>query len=102
MKLKFIIAAAIFFATTFAATAQNPRSLKDENRHIRQGARSGELTAPETIRLKRQEANLKRDAIRYKTNDGSISRREKAKLLRDEKRLDRNIRRQKHDRQSRH
>ena len=103
MKSKIFIAAALVIATAFSASAQsNPRSLKDENRRIRQGVHSGELTATETARLKVEEARLKAEAVRFKTNNGNVGPAEKAKLLRDEARLDRNIRRQKHDRQVRH
>ncbi|MEP6673599.1 MAG: hypothetical protein ABJA78_00525 [Ferruginibacter sp.] len=102
MKAKIFIATALFIATAFTASAQNARSLKDENRRIRQGVKSGQLTAAETARLKAEESRLRAEAIRDKTNNGNIGPAERAKLLRDEKRLDRNIRRQKHDRQRRH
>lgn len=102
MKTKIFIATMILFAATFTASAQSNKTLKDENRHIRQGVRSGELTNRETVRLKKQEAKLKREAVRAKTNDGHIGPVERRKLRRDEKRLDRNIRRQKHDGQVRH
>jgi hypothetical protein len=102
MKSKIFIATAILLATAFTTSAQNNRTLRDENRHIRHGVRNGELTAGETVRLKREETRLRKEAVRFKRNDGSIGRVERAKLRRDQKRLDRNIRRQKHDRQRRH
>ena len=84
-----------------SASAQNNRSLKDENQRIRQGVRSGELTPRETARLEREKAHLRREAIRYRANDGHIGPRERADLRRDNRRLDRSIYRQKHDRQRR-
>jgi hypothetical protein len=102
MNTKFIIAAAILFATSLGANAQaGRRTLKDENARINQGTRSGSLTRTERLRLKSEERRLKKEAVRFKTNDGKVGPVEKAKLRRDEKRLDRNIRRQKHDRQVR-
>jgi hypothetical protein len=97
-----LAAAAICFMSLNASAQQRPRTLKDENRHIRKGVKSGELTGRETVQLKRQEQKLRKEKARFEANDGTLSRREKGKLLRDEKKLDRNIRRQKHDRQKRH
>lgn len=102
MKTAILFAAIISIATLSASAQSGNRSLKDENRRIRQGVKSGQLTAAETARLKMQEARLKREAIRYKRNDGVISPIERADLRRDNKRLNRNICRQKHDRQIRH
>jgi hypothetical protein len=102
MRSSLIITAITFFSIiTFSAAAQNNPSLRDENRRIRQGVVSGELTAPEVTRLKIQESRLKAEALRYKCNDGRIDQRERADLRRDNRRLNRNIFRQKHDRQTR-
>ncbi|MEI7472386.1 MAG: hypothetical protein WCJ85_09015 [Chitinophagaceae bacterium] len=103
MKTKLFFTALFFSMMALNATAQSAnRSLKDENRRIRQGVVSGQLTAAETARLKAAEARLKAEALRYKTNDGKIGPRERADLRRDEKRLDRKICQQKHDTQRRH
>lgn len=83
------------------ASAQNNRSLRDENRRIHQGVVSGQLTALEAARLNAQKAQLRREAIRYKRNDGRIGACERADLRRDNRRLSKNIFRQKHDRQRR-
>jgi len=96
-----IFAIAIFSIITLTVTAQNNRSLRDENRRIRHGVISGELTASETARLKIQESRLRAEAYRYKNNDGRISFQERADLRRDNRRLSRNIFRQKHDSQIR-
>lgn len=102
MKTKFLFAAIISIAFLSVNAQSGKRSLQDENRRIRQGVKSGQLTATEAARLKTQEARLKREAIRYKRNDGVISPVERADLKRDNKKLNRNIYRQKHDRQRRH
>jgi hypothetical protein len=102
MKTSIVIAAIVAISISASTvSAQANRSLHDEKRRIHQGVRSGELTAVEAARLKGQTANLKREAIRYKANDGRISRRERADLRRDNRQLNRNIFRQKHDRQKR-
>lgn len=85
------------------ATAQpcNKR-LKDENRRIRTGVQNGNITRAEAERLKLEEAKLKADVLRYKTNNGNIGPVERQRLAAEEHRLDRNIFRQAHDRQRRH
>jgi hypothetical protein len=98
MKHSLLIVVAAIFAVS---TAVAQPGLRDENRRIRRGAISGQLTPAETIRLKQQENALRAEALRFKQNDGRISRRERRKLLRDERRLDRHIFIQKHDRQRR-
>ena len=102
MSVKLIVAAiALISITTFTAAAQH-RGLYNENQRIRQGVKSGELTRLETARLAHQKNELKREAIRFKTNDGRLSRAERAHLKRDHRKLNRNIRHQKHDRQRRY
>lgn len=101
--MKFIIAAvALLSISAMNVSAQHNRSFRDENQHMRQGMRSGQLTYRETARLNAQKHQLRREAIRYKANDGYISSRERADLRRDNWRLDRNIYQQKHDRQRRY
>jgi hypothetical protein len=102
MKPTILIAAiALLIFSTNAATAQNNRSLRDESMRIRQGVISGQLTAAEAHRLNEQKRALKAEAFRYKLNDGHINPLERADLRRDNRRLNRNIFRQKHDRQKR-
>lgn len=102
MKTGLIIAAVTVLSIAGTAVkAQNPNSLRDEDRRIRQGVRSGQLTPIEAARLKAQEARIRQEAIRYKMNDGRIGPLERADLRRDQRRLDRNIYRQKHDCQRR-
>ena len=103
MKTRLLIAGVLFCFISISASAQNDnRTLRDENRRIKKGIANGQLTRPEAARLKAQQGHIKREAIRYKANDGRIGPRERADLRRDQKRLDRNIRHQKHDRQRRH
>jgi hypothetical protein len=101
MKLKFFTAVVLLAIFTVNASAQDNRGLRDERQRIRAGYRHGQLTGRETARLNREKAGLRREAIRYKLNDGRIGPRERADLARDNRRLNRNIFREKHDRQRR-
>jgi len=102
MKTRFIIAfVALLSVSAISATAQNNRSLQDEQQRIQQGVQSGQLTHREAARLNAQKAQLRNEAIRYKANDGRIGPRERADLRKDNRRLNRNICFQKHDRQKR-
>lgn len=102
MKTQFIITAMVLLTlSSVNASAQNNRSLRDESQRIHQGKESGQLTALEAARLNTQKAKLKTEAIRYKTNDGHISKCERADLRKDNRQLSKNIYRQKHDRQRR-
>ena len=92
---------AIMGLATFNASAQK-RNLHAENLRIRQGVRSGELTALEAAKLQAEKNALKHQAARYKENDGVISAKERRELRKKNRRLNKNIRRQKHDQQKRH
>jgi len=102
MKTSIIIAfVALLSVSAISATAQNNRGLKDERQRIHQGVQSGQLTHREAAKLNAQKAQLRNEAIRYKANDGRIGPCERADLRRDNRRLNRNITYQKHDRQKR-
>ncbi len=102
MKTRIIIAfVALLSVSAISATAQNNPGLKDERQRIHQGKQSGQLTHRETARLNAQKAQLRNEALRYKANDGRIGPRERADLRKDNRKLDRNICHQKHDRQKR-
>jgi len=103
MKTKFIIAVVtILGISVIDASAQYNKGFRDESQRIHQGIHNRQLTAREAAKLRNQRARLKEDAFRYKANDGRIDRRERAELKRDNKRLNANICRQKHDRDRRH
>lgn len=103
MKAKFIFACIVLSGiSTINVSAQGNRGLRDENQRIHQGVRSGQLTGRETARLNGEKRQLRREATRYKHNDGHIGPRERADLRRDNRRLSRNIYHQKHDRQRRY
>jgi hypothetical protein len=102
MKTKILIALITLLSlSTFKASAQK-LDLKDENQRIRQGIKSGELTGPEIASLRLERNQLRKELIRYKSDDGRIDSKERADLRRDRRKFNKNICRQKHDRQRRH
>jgi uncharacterized membrane protein YebE (DUF533 family) len=62
--------------------------------------RSGELTPQETRRLERQQAKIRRNEARAKS-DGTVTPQERRRLNRELNRSSRDIYRQKHDAQTR-
>ena len=100
--MKILIAfIAVLSLATFNAAAQKS-DLKDENQRIRQGIKSGELTGPEIASLRIERNQLRKELMRYKLDDGRIDRKERADLRRDNRKFNKDICRQKHDRQRRH
>ena len=71
-----------------------------EQRRIREGIRSGELTRREAGRLEAEQARIRVDE-RFARRDGYISPRERARLDRELDRASHDIYRQKHDRRDR-
>ncbi len=71
-----------------------------QQRRIRQGVRSGALTRREAARLERQQRRTRHIEAKAKS-DGTVTRRERVRLQRRENRTSRHIYRQKHDAQKR-
>ncbi len=95
-------------ATTFMTSAQaggtrdpgvNHRQHHQAARIV-QGVRSGELTRRETRHLAHQQMRIRHEERRFKS-DGTLTRRERAKLHHDLNHASASIYRQKHDRQHR-
>lgn len=107
-KITTLFLAALFvvlsFATVdFAQTNRRPYSINHrearQQKRIRQGVRSGELTAKETYKLEKQQYKLRRTEARYRRSGNGLTTRERARLQRQENRTSRSIYRQKHDKQ---
>ena len=84
------------------ASAQR-RGINDRQGHqrvrIANGMRSGELTARETARLAREQAQIYRMEHRFRRTGDGLSYRERARLQHELNQASRHIYRQKHDRQ---
>jgi uncharacterized membrane protein YebE (DUF533 family) len=72
------------------------RRIGAQERRIERGVKSGELTPAEAAKLRRQEAKLKEAEARAKA-DGRVTRQERERLDRQAGRLERDITREKHD-----
>jgi hypothetical protein len=87
-------------APSTQAASVNARERAQQVR-LRQGLRSGALTAREYARLEAQEARIRAEEFRYRHNDGVLGPRERADLRRDLAVANRRIALQKHDGQVR-
>lgn len=101
MLLKFIIPILVIM-TAFSdqAHAQGRTRSVNQERRIRQGVRSGELTRLEVRRLQRQERHL-RMTRRAAMADGRVTPRERKEIRREQRRISREITRKKHNRRNR-
>jgi len=106
MNLKLFVAIAIFSAATYSSNAQTVTAAKqastinNDKQRIKQGIKSGELTAAETARLAAQTKKLKEEKDAYKA-DGVVTKDERKDFKEDKKKVSRRIYRQKHDGQTR-
>jgi len=104
--LKWVAAAAIVAAMMpMLGLAQDGRTInqreREQQQRIRQGVRSGELTRAEARRLEIQQGRIRRDEARARRSGGEFTARERARIQRELNHSNRNIYRQKHDRQDR-
>ena len=101
----FLVAA--FSPATFAqdATPEKSKSVI-KNREVRQqkridkGVADGQLNGKEAKRLEAQEKAIKGEVRRDKADDGKLDAKEKAKITRDQNKLNRRIAKQTHDKQT--
>lgn len=102
MKLStFACAAALsLFAGATAFAQVTPARPGSDRARIRQGVRTGELTRPETARVRAQQADANQ-ARRAARADGIVTATERREIRREEKQADRVLYRQKHDAQTR-
>lgn len=98
------LAVAVFVGVLMAAPAEaaraDRRQVKQQARIV-QGAKSGELTKGEAVRLQAQHVALQRQVQQARTDDGKLDAAERAKIEHKQDKLNRRIYVQKHDGQSR-
>ena len=95
------IAVAFLIAAPASAGVIHHRQERQQQR-IAQGVESGQLTARETPRLERREADLNREIhVMRRANGGTLTPSERALVDHQQNRLSRSIYRQKHDAQTR-
>jgi uncharacterized membrane protein YebE (DUF533 family) len=84
-----------------ASAAKADRRQVNQQERIVQGAKSGELTGREAVRMERQHRAIQRDIREARSDDGHLDAGERARIQREQNQLSRRIQRQKHDGQSR-
>ncbi len=100
-KKGFLFAAITVFLGGSSTWGATPRTRQlNQERRIYQGIRSGELTARETRKLKKEERRIFRERRRAAA-DGVVTPRERNRINRHLDHASRNIYRQKQDSQSR-
>ena len=85
-------------AQSKTATPGVTQRQKNQQRRIRQGVNSGQLTPHETKKLEGEEGKIQADKLEAKS-DGTVTLAERAKLQHEENKASHDIYRQKHDAQ---
>jgi hypothetical protein len=85
---------------TFVEAATVNQRQRNQQHRIHQGIRSAELTRHEVKRLEREQAHIRHDEARAKS-DGVFTPRERARIQAEQNRASADIYRQKHDNQVR-
>ncbi|MFK7926347.1 MAG: hypothetical protein AB8H47_30650 [Bacteroidia bacterium] len=107
MKAIYLVFTLAFMGLFVSVSAQSPATPKvtktqvQQQKRIKQGVQTGELTRRETLELQRQQANVQRSKRKAKA-DGVVTPRERVIIKSKQQRASVNIARQKHDAQDRH
>ena len=106
-----LTAASITFGLTLLTFAQTPapgtktpgitERQQQQQRRIRRGVRSGELTRKETRRLEKGQKEIQQDKKEAKA-DGTVTAQERQEIHKDQNQASRKIYRAKHNRRTRH
>ncbi len=106
MNIKTLFSIALFGFISNATIAQTTTAakpvstLKNDNRRIRQGVRSGELTKSEVVKLKKEERDIRKDEKEAR-QDGVVTAAERKDIRSDKRKLSRDIYRKKHNEKER-
>jgi len=103
MKKSILTLTMTFILATISFSQVTPKV--DQRQHnqkarIKQGVKSGELTAKETKQLAAQQRNIKRTEMRTKA-DGVVTAKERAVLAKKQEIANKNIARKKHNKRDR-
>lgn len=91
-----VLSFAILTSVLSFAQQREDRNLRGERKRVVQGIKSGEITPREAIAIEKQARDVKQ-AKRAAAADGQITVKERAKIARQDKQLDRTINRKKHN-----
>ena len=99
MKTKLIVP--FILLLTVAVVSANGQTIRKHSRNerarIAQGARSGELTKRETVKLRKEQKEIRKDIRDAKRDDGHIGPRERKQIKREQRKSSRHIYRAKHN-----
>ena len=98
MKTKFILTIIGIFLIGNSLFAQTITDRRQVAQHVRiaEGRKDGDLTRGETVRLRKEQRNIRRTERRVKA-DGTVTPREKARLAHRQNRASRHIHRAKNN-----
>jgi hypothetical protein len=91
-----VLSFAILTSVLSFAQQREDRNLRGERKRVAQGIKSGEIKPREAIAIEKQARDVKQ-AKRAAAADGQITVKERAKIARQDKQLDRTINRKKHN-----
>lgn len=91
-----VLSFAILTSVLSFAQQREDRNLKGERKRVAQGIKSGEIKPREAVIIEKQAQGVKQ-AKRAAVADGQITVKERAKIARQDKQLDRTIYRKKHN-----
>ena len=91
-----VLSFAILTSVLSFAQQREDRNLRGERKRVAQGIKSGEIKPREAIAIEKQARDVKQ-AKRAAAADEQITLKERAKIARQDKQLDRTINRKKHN-----
>ena len=91
-----VLSFAILTSVLSFAQQREDRNLRGERKRVAQGIKSGEIKPREAVAIEKQARDVKQ-AKRTAAADGQITVKERAKIARQDKQLDRTIYRKKHN-----
>lgn len=94
-----IVTGALLAGSIFAQGVIKNR-VERQDKRIEKGVANGQLNEKEARRLEAQEKAIKGEIRRGKADDGKLDAREKAKITRDQNKLNRRIAKQANDKQT--
>jgi hypothetical protein len=90
-----VLSFAILTSVLSFAQQREDRNLRGERKRVAQGIKSGEIKPREAIAIEKQARDVKQAKRSFA--DGQITVKERAKIARQDKQLDRTINRKKHN-----
>ena len=90
----------VISGVSFAQTPKVAKRQVNQQKRIKQGVRSGELTRGEVRRLEKEQNQVRKAKVRARS-DGEVTNRERARIHHEQNQASRHIYRAKHNRRDR-